>query len=589
MENWGGITFFEGRLLFDPAKDAESTQRDIFHIIAHEIAHQWFGNLVTMGWWDNLWLNEGFASWMQVKAAEHFYPQWQSWLTANDQKQYAMSLDARRTSHPIQQPVANESEAMAVFDGITYSKGQALIRMLENYLGEDAFRAGIRKYMAAHAYGSTTTADLWRALETASGKPVAAVAAGFTEQAGVPLVIAQATCADGTQRVALRQERFTLRDPDATPRQWQVPVAIGPLRALRPAETVVVRAGSAEVAAGPCGEPVKVNHGDIGYFRVEYDAATHATLTKSFAAMAVADRVNFLADTWALVEAGRAPPASYLDLIEEIGNDDTRAIWNQVAGAIGRLDFLQRGRPERPAFQAYARIKLRSIFNRLGWDAQGHENDDQELLRARLIRMLGELGDQQILAEALRRFDAFLQNPAALRPALRDPVTHLAGATANRATYDKLIALARATTNASERVRYYAAAAAARDPALAKESLERTLTDELPISLVSNTISAVAWNGQQGDLAWAFLRKHFEALSAKQGPAFRSTFVSYFMTSFTDRARAAELKNFAPVHATSGGRIIAERAEDMILINADLKATVLPAVDEWIKTRAAKD
>ena len=126
-----------------------------------------------MGWWDNLWLNEGFASWMQVKAAEHFYPQWQSWLTANDQKQYAMSLDARRTSHPIQQPVANESEAMAVFDGITYSKGQALIRMLENYLGEQAFRAGIRKYMADHAYGSTTTADLWRALETASGKPVA--------------------------------------------------------------------------------------------------------------------------------------------------------------------------------------------------------------------------------------------------------------------------------------------------------------------------------------------------------------------------------------------------------------------------------
>jgi aminopeptidase N len=451
------------------------------------------------------------------------------------------------------------------------------------------FRAGIRKYMADHAYGNTTTADLWRALETASGKPVAAVAAGFTEQAGVPMVIAQAICAGGTQRIALRQERFTLRDPDAAPRQWQVPVAIGPLRALQPVETVVVRAGSAEVAAGPCGEPVKVNHGDIGYFRVEYDAATQASLTKSFPTMAVADRVNFLADTWALVEAGRAPPASYLNLIEEIGNDDSRAIWNQVAGAIGRLDFLQRRRPERPAFQAYARVKLRSIFTRLGWDAQGHENDDQELLRARLIRMLGELGDQQILAEARRRFDAFLQNPDTLRPALRDPVIQLAGATANRATYDKLIALARTTTNASERVRYYGAAAAARDPALAKESLERTLADEMPISLVSSTISAVAWNGEQGDLAWAFLRKHFEVLSAKQGPAFRSTFVSNFMTSFTERTRAAELKNFAPVYATTGGRIMAERAEEMILINADLTATVLPAVDEWIKTRAAKD
>ena len=136
MENWGGITFFESRLLFDPADDAAIARRGIFNIIAHEMAHQWFGDLVTMGWWDNLWLNEGFASWMQAKAAEHFYPQWQTWLNGNDQKQYAMSLDARRTSHPIQQPVANETEAMAVFDGITYSKGQALIRMLENYLGE---------------------------------------------------------------------------------------------------------------------------------------------------------------------------------------------------------------------------------------------------------------------------------------------------------------------------------------------------------------------------------------------------------------------------------------------------------------------
>ena len=222
-----------------------------------------------MGWWDNLWLNEGFASWMQVKAAEHFYPQWQSWLTANDQKQYAMSLDARRTSHPIQQPVANESEAMAVFDGITYSKGQALIRMLENYLGEQAFRAGIRKYMADHAYGSTTTADLWRALETASGKPVAAVAAGFTEQAGVPLVIAQATCADGTQRVALRQERFTLRDPDAPPRQL---AGAGRDRAAARAAAGRNRAwcgpGRPRWRPGACGEPVKLNHGDIGYFRV---------------------------------------------------------------------------------------------------------------------------------------------------------------------------------------------------------------------------------------------------------------------------------------------------------------------------------
>src|SRR5215467_1521449 len=186
MENWGGITFFESRLLFDPATRASDARRGIFNIIAHEMAHQWFGDLVTMAWWDNIWLNEGFASWMQAKAAEALHPDWQTWLSASGFKQAAMSEDARRTTHPIQQPVANESEAMAAFDSITYAKGQAIIRMLENYLGDDIFRAGIRAYMKQHAFSNTTTADLWGALQAASGKPVTEVAAAYTEKGGIP-------------------------------------------------------------------------------------------------------------------------------------------------------------------------------------------------------------------------------------------------------------------------------------------------------------------------------------------------------------------------------------------------------------------
>ena len=589
MENWGAITFFESRLLFDPAASADGARRGIFSILAHEMAHQWFGNLVTMGWWDNLWLNEGFATWMQVKAAEHLYPQWQSWLNGNEQKQNAMGLDARRTSHPIQQPVGNETEAMAVFDSITYSKGQALIRMLERYLGEDAFRSGIRRYMADHAYGSTTTADLWRALERASGKPVASVAAGFTEQAGVPLVVAQARCEGDQQHITMQQGRFTVRDPDAAPRRWQVPVAVGPLRALRPAETVLLTDEPKEIVAGPCGEPVKLNLGDIGYYRVEYDAATRAALAKSLALMSAADRVNLLADSWALVEAGRAEPAAYLQLVEEIGSDDSRAVWEQVIRTFTRLDHLARGRPERAALQAHARAKLRPAFDRLGWDSARADADDGALLRARLIRVLGELGDQEILAEARRRFDAFRQSPASLTPALRDPVTHLAGLTADRTTYDALIALARATTNTTERVRYYSAAASARDPALADATLALTLTDELPTSLVGSAINTVAASGEQADLAWAFVQKNFAALAARQGPSFSNNFVSNFMTNFSDTARAQELASFAPVHATSGSRIVAARAQEAIMIGADVKARVLPAIDDWIKRRGGRD
>jgi aminopeptidase N len=308
MENWGGITFFESRLLFDPATNAEAARRGIFNILAHEMAHQWFGDLVTMGWWDNLWLNEGFASWMATKASEQFYPQWQNWLNGYGQKQFAMALDARRTSHPVQQPVADHSEATTAFDGITYNKGQALIRMLENYLGEATFRDGIRRYMAAHAYGNTTTADLWQALASAAGKPVTEIAASFTEQDGVPLSLAETTCSGGIQRLSLRQDRFVIApagSAPAAPRAWQVPIALGPPGATRPPEILLLD-GSQEIAAGTCGEAIKVNLGDIGYFRVEYGPNSRRSLAKSLALMTPEDRLNVVADSWALVQAGRA-------------------------------------------------------------------------------------------------------------------------------------------------------------------------------------------------------------------------------------------------------------------------------------------
>jgi aminopeptidase N len=583
MENWGGITFFESRLLFDPASNAETARRGIFSILAHEMAHQWFGDLVTMGWWDNLWLNEGFASWMQVKAAEHFHPQWQTWLNDNGQKQYAMTLDARRTSHPIQQPVADQSEAMTAFDAITYSKGQALIRMIESYLGENVFRDGIRSYMAAHAYGNTTTADLWQALGAAAGKPVTGIAGSFTEQDGVPLILAETSCSGGTQRLALRQDRFAIAPGDAAkalpPRSWQVPIALGAVGAAAP--TQLLLQGTAELAAGSCGEAIKINLGDAGYYRVEYGASDRAALTGALARLAVQDRLNFIADDWALVQAGRAELPSYLTLAETIGAGDQRAVWNQVVSSLTTLGRLARGQPGRAALQAYARKLLRPPFDRLGWDDRG--SDDDKLLRANLISMLGDLGDADILAEAKRRFTAFLQDPPTLPNALRDPVIHLAGIGADRTTFEALLALARKSHVTFERVRYYNAAASARDPALARATLALTLTDELPSTIVGDVIYTVASRGEQADVAWDFVQKNFAALSLRQGPSFADEFVPNFMTNFSDEAHAAELTRFAPAQATSGGRVTTARARETILISADLKARALPAMERWIR------
>ncbi|WP_091976695.1 MULTISPECIES: M1 family metallopeptidase [Bradyrhizobium] len=589
MENWGGITFFESRLLFDPATNPDSARRGIFGIIAHEMAHQWFGDLVTMAWWDNLWLNEGFATWMATKASEQFYPQWQSWLNGYAQKQYALALDARRTSHPIQQPIADESEAMVAFDAITYNKGQALIRMLESYLGETAFRDGIRGYIAGHAYGNTTTADLWQALESAAHKPVTGIAASFTEQDGVPLIMAETSCSGGDQRLTLRQDRFVIAPvragvPALPPRNWQIPVAVGPLRATQPPEIVLLQ-GSMEIPARSCGEPIKVNSGDIGYYRVEYGPVSRAALAKSLPQMSAEDRVNFLTDSWAMVAAGRAEPPSYLTLVESVGADDRRPVWDQVITVFTALNRLARDRAERPAVQRYARATLRPVFDRLGWEGSGSGDDDNTLLRASLISVLGEFGDEEIIAEAKRRFAGFLQDPKSLPAALRDAVTHIVGITADRATYDTLLALARKSTVTNERLRYYFAAAGARDASLARATLALALTDEVPGTIVTGLINSVAASGEQPDLAWDFLQKNYDTLFAKQGPQFRDQFIANFMTNFSDDGHAAELAAFAPAQATSGGRVMAARATETIAISADLKARALPAVDAWIRQR----
>ncbi|MEO7724689.1 MAG: M1 family metallopeptidase, partial [Chthoniobacterales bacterium] len=230
MENWGGITYFESALLFDPNNSSTETKQIIFAVIAHETAHQWFGDLVTMAWWDNLWLNEGFASWMGSKCTDRFNPEWNEWLRRNEPrnptrrvgfaKDTAMQTDARATTHPVQQPVKTEAEANGAFDEISYKKGQSIIRMLESFLGEEVFRDGIRKYIAAHKYSNTTTADLWQSLTEVSGKPIGEIAPGWTEQPGFPVVKVERK--DNT--IQLTQERFTVHYPNPPALQWQIPL-----------------------------------------------------------------------------------------------------------------------------------------------------------------------------------------------------------------------------------------------------------------------------------------------------------------------------------------------------------------------------
>ena len=288
MENWGGITYYESRLLFDPKSSSGETKQNIYEVLAHEMAHMWFGDLVTMAWWDNLWLNEGFASWMGSKCTAHFNPQWEVWLArelprdptrrTGIAKEAAMEGDARSTTHPIQQRVATEAEANSAFDDITYKKGQSFLRMLESFLGEDVFRDGIRRYIAAHKYSNTTTADLWNALSEASNKSVGEIAAGWTEQPGFPVVTVKRE-ADG--KVRLTQERFTVNFKNAPPLLWQIPLTYSVVGET-PA-TLLMTDKTAALENIPADRALKLNLNGAGNYRVEYDDRSWELLLKALA------------------------------------------------------------------------------------------------------------------------------------------------------------------------------------------------------------------------------------------------------------------------------------------------------------------
>jgi aminopeptidase N len=586
MENWGGITYNEAILLFDPKSSSQRTQEAIFGVIAHEMAHQWFGNLVTMAWWDNLWLNEGFASWMGSKATDYFNPQWNVWLRANQEKEVAMDSDARRTTHAIQQPVVNESQAADAFDEITYLKGQSFVRMLETYLGSDTFQTGIRNYMKTYQYSNTTTKDLWSALEHSSGKPVQAIAAGWTEQLGFPVVKVKSACQGGRRTLTLAQERFTINDPNPTPLLWQIPVAITSVGAkARPLYTLIA-GKSATVAAGSCKDIVKVNAGNVGYYRVQYDPALFKELQAVLAQLPAPDRVNLLSDTWALVEAGQSRSSTYLDLVEAVRSDTNLVVWEQVLDTLETIYELQQGQPGKAAFEAYARSLLRPVLARIGWEAKPSEFPTVALLRSRAIAALGKYGDEATIAESRRRFQGFLKNSNTLDLDLRDPVLQIVGRYSDKATYDQLHDLGRKAEATEEKLRYYEAMQAALDPKLAAQTLQIALTDELSPSVAAGLVSGVAFSGEQPQLAWTFAQQHMKELLAKLAFFNRNSYVPNLMEAFSEAARADELESYAQTNLPKDAQAEVVKGAELIRFKASLKARELPKIDQWVKAHS---
>jgi aminopeptidase N len=479
MENWGAITYNDQALLVSPSSTMQNRQT-VFSVQAHEMAHQWFGDLVTMGWWDDTWLNESFASWLAAKETAARNPAWRWWEQEDESKESAMAADARATSHAIEQHVTDELQAANSFDSdITYSKGEALLRMLEAYIGEDVFRQGIRSYIKDRAYSNAAAADLWNALGHASGKNVPAVAAPWIEKPGFPLVQVTAACdSSGNRSVTLRQKRFLLNGGVADAAQWQVPLRIRTGTAAP--RNVLLDTQDQKIAAGRCDEALSANADAVGYYRVQYDADTLAVNTRLFPSAVDGDRIALLDDQWALVGSGEASLQSFLALASAMGAGRDARAWQQIIQALAITEYAERGSPGHQAFAAYARALIKPVADNLSWDAAPQETPDVVDLRDTLLRDLSRWGDQTTIEEARRRFAVFVKDPHSLSADAQSTLLTIVGQNADAATFAQLHALAKSAKDDTFMERCFVALARVRDPELARQVVRIALSDEIP-------------------------------------------------------------------------------------------------------------
>ena len=581
MENWGAIFSFESILLVDPAITTEARRQGIFEVAAHEIAHQWFGDLVTMAWWDDLWLNEGFASWMATKATAALHPEWEPELGNVEGRESAINLDSVASTHPVVQRISTVEQISQAFDAITYRKGEAVIVMLEDYVGEDAWRRGVQDYIRTHRLGNTVTDDLWQAVERAAGKPVTAIAHDFTLQPGVPLIrVENAPCRGGRSRLSLRQGEFSRDRQDRPAKAWRVPVIAASVGGAE--ERTLVSGGAAALDVPGCG-PIVVNSGQSGYYRTLYAPPLLDRLTAGFARLKPIDQIGLLADNWGLGLAGYQSAAEALDMVDAVPAKANPQVWARAATILKSVHNLYEGDPAHQAMLSrYASAKLSPVLARIGWAPKAGEAPTVPVLRAELIGTLGEMGDSRVVAETNRRLAA--GDPLATSGPLRATILAVAARNVDSAGWERLRAQARGEPSPLIKSQLYRLLGTAADPALARRALDLALTDEPGATTSAGIVSSVA--EEHPDLAYDFALRNREKVEGLVDISSRSRYLAGLGSGSADPAMVDKLEDYAKRHLTPQSRGRVDVAIAAIRDRVRVRTTRLPDITAWLERKA---
>ncbi len=511
MENTGLVTYRETLLLLDPSQAAPSERLDVAETIAHELAHMWFGDLVTMRWWNGIWLNEAFATFMSYLCVDALEPSWRVFDAFQAQRVAAFEVDSLASTRAIEFPVQSPDDATGMFDVLTYTKGGAVLRMLEQWLGPERFRDGIRRYLAAHAYGNTETHDLWDALEAASGQPVRRIMDAWIFQPGYPAVSVRL---DG-DRIRLTARRFAPSLPDDST-TWPVPLIV---RQVLPdgelVEHVLVEVGGLELPLAHPDALVVANAGSVAFVRTFYDDVLRARLVERAAFdLTPAERQSLVDDAWAAVVAGAAPISSFLDLASGFAGETAPAVWQTIITGLNWCDRFLEGEP-RERFRETVRELVRPALQRLGWDPRDAESDLDKELRGDLIRALAVLGNDPETQAMARVAEARSRAGTAVEPAVAAAVVDVVAFVGGPADYDAFRAHMDDASTPQEQERYRYALARFREPALMQRTLELAASDAIRPQDAPFVLARAEMNRDLGEMAWRFVRDHWDELCSR--------------------------------------------------------------------------
>ena len=586
MENIGCITFREVLLLIDDKQGSVDLKKTIASVTSHEIAHMWFGDLVTMKWWDDVWLNEGFATWMSSKPLKTWKPEWNFDLDDVSGTGGTLNVDALANTRPIHQAAETPAQILELFDGIAYGKAASVLRMLESYLGEETFRAGINAYLKQHQYANATAEDFWDAQAKTSKKPVDKIMPTWVKQAGEPIVNVKAQCSGSSTSVTVTQQRYYFdRSKFESPNDqlWQIPLCLkGSATTGAPKCELLTRQEETFTLSG-CSNWVLANAGATGYYRSGYQPeAVRAFARDAETKLTPAERISLENDIWGSVRVGREPVGDYLAFAQGLQSDRNRAVFEEVLGGLAYIERHLVNDNDRDSYRAWLREYLTPIMKEVGWEPKPGESDEQRTLRSRVLTALGQdARDSDALAEARNIAEKALVDPASVDHQLAGSALGAAAINGDAGFYDKLMAALKNTKAPEQYYAYFFTLPQFTDPKLLQRTLDFAISTDVRSQDALQLVTGVLGNEDGEKLAWDFIRQHWNEIEKAGGP-FASAQVVAATSGFCDARMRDQVTEFYNAHKIAAAERAYRQSIERINNCIDLRSQQEPQLASWL-------